>query len=61
MTNSNMTIEAGARFGIFALRKTLEYVYGRPHAPTDEKWDEALAYWRTLKSDETAIFDKEIK
>ena len=62
MTISNMTIEAGARFGIIAPDdKTLEYVYGRPHAPTDEKWDEALAYWRTLKSDETAIFDKEIK
>ena len=61
MTISNMTIEAGARFGIIAPDdKTLEYVYGRPHAPADEKWDEALTYWRTLQSDETAIFDKEI-
>ena len=61
MTISNMTIEAGARFGIIAPDdKTLEYVYGRPHAPTDQKWEEAVAYWRTLHSDETAVFDKEI-
>jgi len=61
MTISNMTIEAGARFGIIAPDdKTLAYVYGRPHAPTDEKWEEAVAYWRTLHSDETAVFDKEI-
>ena len=61
MTISNMTIEAGARFGIIAPDdKTLEYVYGRPHAPTDQKWEEAVAYWSTLHSDETAVFDKEI-
>ena len=57
MTISNMTIEAGARFGIIAPDdKTLEYVYGRPHAPTGEKWQEAMAYWRTLPSDDTAVF-----
>jgi 3-isopropylmalate/(R)-2-methylmalate dehydratase large subunit len=61
MTISNMTIEAGARFGIIAPDdKTLEYVYGRPYAPTDEKWEEAMAYWRLLPSDDTAVFDKEI-
>jgi 3-isopropylmalate/(R)-2-methylmalate dehydratase large subunit len=61
MTISNMTIEAGARFGIIAPDdKTLEYVYGRPYAPTGEKWEEAMAYWRLLPSDDTAVFDKEI-
>ena len=61
MTISNMTIEAGARSGIIAPDdKTIDYVHGRPHAPSGPKWDEAVAYWRTLPSDDDAVFDKEV-
>lgn len=61
MTICNMTIEAGARSGIIAPdEKTIEYCAGRPYAPKGEKWDEAVAYWRTLPSDPDAVFDKEI-
>ena len=52
MTLCNMAIEAGARAGMVAVDdKTIEYVEGQPFAPKGEKWDEAVAYWRTLKSD----------
>jgi 3-isopropylmalate/(R)-2-methylmalate dehydratase large subunit len=59
MTLCNMTIEAGARAGMVAVDdKTIEYVKGRPMAPTGAMWDKAIAYWRTLVSDPDAKFDK---
>jgi 3-isopropylmalate/(R)-2-methylmalate dehydratase large subunit len=59
MTLCNMAIEAGARTGLVAVdEKTIEYLRGRTFAPTGKLWDEAVAYWRTLKSDEGAKFDK---
>jgi len=61
MTVCNMTIEAGARAGMIAPdEKTFEYFKGRPKAPKGADWDAAVAYWKTLKSDEGAHFDKEI-
>jgi len=61
MTLCNMTIEAGARAGFIAVDdKTIEYVKGRPYAPRDELWDKAVAYWRTLHTDEGASFDRVI-
>ncbi len=57
----NMAIEAGARAGIVAVdEKTIEYVKGRPYAPTGGNWDKAEAYWRTLYSDASAEFDEEV-
>ncbi|MGE5525249.1 MAG: 3-isopropylmalate dehydratase large subunit [Rhodospirillaceae bacterium] len=59
MTVCNMAIEAGARTGMVAVDdKTIEYVKGRPFAPTGAMWDKAVAYWRTLVSDAGAKFDK---
>jgi 3-isopropylmalate/(R)-2-methylmalate dehydratase large subunit len=59
MTLCNMAIEAGARTGMVAVDdKTIEYVKGRPFAPTGAMWDKAVAYWRTLVSDPDARFDK---
>ncbi|MCG6882270.1 MAG: 3-isopropylmalate dehydratase large subunit [Silicimonas sp.] len=59
MTVCNMAIEGGARAGLIAPdEKTFSYVKGRPHAPKDEMWDAALAYWETLKSDDDAHWDK---
>ncbi|MCW5605496.1 MAG: 3-isopropylmalate dehydratase large subunit, partial [Burkholderiales bacterium] len=59
MTLCNMAIEAGARTGMVAVDdKTIEYVKGRPFAPTGATWDKAVAYWKTLKSDEGARFDR---
>ena len=58
MTLCNMAIEAGARAGMVAVDdKTIDYVKGRPFAPKGEQWDAAVAYWRTLVSDEGAAFD----
>ena len=58
MTVCNMAIEAGARAGLVAVdEKTIEYVKGRPLAPTGLEWDQAVAYWRTLQSDPDAKFD----
>jgi 3-isopropylmalate/(R)-2-methylmalate dehydratase large subunit len=58
MTVCNMAIEAGARAGMVAVDdKTIEYVKGRPLAPTGVEWDQAVAYWRTLQSDPDAKFD----
>lgn len=58
MTLCNMAIEAGARAGMVAVDDTtINYVKGRPYAPTAEQWDAAVAYWRTLHSDEGAKFD----
>ena len=61
MTLCNMSIEAGARVGMVAVDdKTIEYVKGRPMAPTGEQWDKAVTYWETLHSDEDAYFDQTI-
>ena len=62
MTVSNMTIEAGARAGLIAPDdKTFEYLKGRPMAPQGEQWDAAVAYWRTLRSDADAVYDREVR
>jgi 3-isopropylmalate/(R)-2-methylmalate dehydratase large subunit len=62
MTLCNMSIEAGARVGMVAVDdKTIEYVKGRPMAPTGEQWDKAVEYWNTLHSDEGAHFDQVIR
>jgi 3-isopropylmalate/(R)-2-methylmalate dehydratase large subunit len=62
MTICNMAIEAGARAGMVAVDDTtIEYVKGRPFAPKGVEWDAAAAYWRTLKSDPDARFDREVK
>ncbi|MEM7404661.1 MAG: 3-isopropylmalate dehydratase large subunit [Pseudomonadota bacterium] len=61
MTVCNMTIEAGARFGIVAPdEETFRYVKGRPYAPSGDKWNTALARWRELPSDPDARFDREV-
>ncbi|MGA0113600.1 MAG: 3-isopropylmalate dehydratase large subunit [Candidatus Nanopelagicaceae bacterium] len=61
MTICNMSIEAGARAGLIAPdQTTFDYIKGRPHAPTGTDWDAAVEYWKTLKSDDDAKFDKEI-
>ncbi|MFV0389813.1 MAG: 3-isopropylmalate dehydratase large subunit [Pyrinomonadaceae bacterium] len=61
MTVCNMTIEAGARAGLIAPDETtFEYLKGKPLAPKGNDWDEAVNKWRQLKSDEDAIFDREI-
>ena len=58
MTVCNMAIEGGARAGLVAVDdKTIEYVKGRPLAPTGAEWDAAVAYWKTLHSDDDAVFD----
>ena len=60
MTLCNMAIEAGARSGMVAVdQTTIDYVKGKPFAPKGEAWDKAVEYWRTLVSDEGAVFDKE--
>jgi len=62
MTLCNMAIEAGARVGMVAVDdKTIEYVKGRPMAPTGDEWDKAVEYWNTLHSDEGAHFDQVIR
>ena len=59
MTVCNMAIEGGARAGLIAPdEKTYEYCKGRPHSPKGTSWEMALAYWKTLFSDESAAFDK---
>ena len=59
MTVCNMAIEAGARAGFVAVDdKTIDYVRGRPFAPGAEHWDQAVAYWQTLHSDDGAEFDQ---
>lgn len=61
LTLCNLSIEMGARGGFVAPdEKTFEYVKGREFAPTGEEWDKALAYWKTLKSGDDAVFDKEL-
>ncbi|WP_076464502.1 3-isopropylmalate dehydratase large subunit [Actinomyces mediterranea] len=61
MTICNMSIEAGARAGMVAPdQTTFDYIKGRPHAPEGEEWDRAVEYWKTLPSDEDAVFDAEV-
>ena len=61
MTICNMSIEMGARGGMIAPDEvTFEYLKGREFAPKGEEWDKAMAYWKTLRSDEDAVFDKEV-
>ncbi|MEY5017118.1 MAG: 3-isopropylmalate dehydratase large subunit, partial [Actinomycetota bacterium] len=61
MTICNMSIEAGARAGMVAPDDTtFAYLKGRPHAPQGDDWDAAVAYWRTLTTDEGATFDAEV-
>lgn len=58
MTLCNMAIEAGARAGMVAVdQNTIDYLQGRPFAPKGADWDKAVAYWRSLVSDEGAQFD----
>lgn len=60
LTLCNLSIEMGARGGMVAPDETtFEYIKGREHAPKDEEWDKSVAYWKSLKSDDDAIFDKE--
>ncbi|MDH4198895.1 MAG: 3-isopropylmalate dehydratase large subunit [Spirochaetia bacterium] len=60
MTVCNMAIEAGARAGMIAPdQKTFDFIKGKKYAPEGQKWDEAVAWWKTLKSDPDAKFDKE--
>lgn len=62
MTICNMAIEAGARIGLVAVdEKTIEYFRGRPFAPKGEQWEQAVAYWKTLVSDEGAHFDRVVE
>jgi 3-isopropylmalate/(R)-2-methylmalate dehydratase large subunit len=61
MTICNMSIEAGARAGMVAPDQiTFDYLEGRPHAPEGADWDAAVAYWKTLPTDEGATFDAEV-
>ena len=62
LTLCNLSIEMGARGGMVAPDETtFEYLKGREHAPKGEAWDKALAYWKTLRSDDDAKFDKEVR
>ncbi|WP_243225281.1 3-isopropylmalate dehydratase large subunit [Microbacterium sp. CIAB417] len=61
MTICNMSIEAGARAGMVAPDETtFAYVKDKPHAPQGQDWEDAVAYWRTLPTDEGAVFDAEV-
>lgn len=61
MTICNMSIEAGARAGMVAPDEiTFAYLKDKPHAPKGADWDEAVAYWKTLRSDDDAVFDAEV-
>ncbi|HWO68080.1 MAG TPA: 3-isopropylmalate dehydratase large subunit [Umezawaea sp.] len=61
MTVCNMSIEAGARAGMIAPDEvTFEYLKGRPHASVGAEWDAAVEYWKTLRTDDDAVFDAEV-
>jgi 3-isopropylmalate/(R)-2-methylmalate dehydratase large subunit len=61
LTVCNMSIEAGARAGLIAPdQTTFDYLQGRPEAPHGAEWDAALAYWKTLFTDDDAVFDREV-
>ena len=62
LTLCNLSIEMGARGGMVAPDDvTFAYLKGRPYAPKGEDWERAVAYWRTLRSDDDAVFDQEIR
>ncbi|GII92664.1 3-isopropylmalate dehydratase large subunit [Sinosporangium siamense] len=62
MTVCNMSIEAGARAGMIAPDETtFAYLKGRAHAPEGAAWDEAVAHWKTLRTDDDAVFDKVVE
>jgi len=61
LTLCNMAVEAGSRCGLVAPDDvTFDWLRGRPLSPTGEKWDRAVAHWRTLHSDDDAVFDREV-
>lgn len=61
LTLSNLSIEMGSRAGIIAPDETtFAYLKGREYAPKGEEWDKAVARWKTLRSDDDAVFDKEV-
>lgn len=62
LTLCNLSIEMGARGGMVAPdRKTFEYLKGRPYAPEGDEWERAVACWKTLRSAEDAVFDRELR
>lgn len=62
MTICNMSIESGARGGLIAPDEvTFEYIKGRKYAPQGNDWDKAVKYWNSLRTDDDAVFDKEIR
>ncbi len=62
MTICNMSIEAGARAGLIAPDETtFDYLKGRPFAPKGGAWEQAVAYWKTLPSDDDAVYDTEVE
>lgn len=62
LTLCNLSIEMGARGGMVAPDETtFAYIKGRSYAPKGKDWDDAVAYWRTLRSDDDAVFDKEVR
>ncbi len=62
MTLCNLSIEMGARGGMVAPdQTTFDYLKGREFAPSGKEWDEAVAYWRTLPSDDDAVYDREVR
>lgn len=62
LTLCNLSIEMGARGGMVAPDEvTFEYIKGRENAPQGAEWDQAMEYWKTLKSNEDAVFDKEVR
>ena len=61
MTVCNMSIEAGARAGMIAPdEKTFAYLKGRPYAPQESAWEQAVAFWKTVPSDPDAVFDRDV-
>ncbi len=61
LTLCNLSIEMGARGGMVAPDEiTFDYIKGREYSPKGEDWNKAVAYWKTLKSDDDAVFDKEV-
>lgn len=62
LTVCNMSVEAGARIGMMAPDDTTyRYMYGRPYAPKGAEWDKAMTFWRTLPTDDEALFDREVR
>ena len=62
LTLCNLSIEMGARGGMVAPDEvTFDYIKEREYAPKGEAWDKAMAYWKTLKSDDNAVYDKEVR